>query len=185
MRLDCSVCVVRDWSPADKADLVTFANNRKVWRNLTDDFPHPYRDADADNWLAALAAMPEPTTWAIEVDGRAVGSIGVHPGTGVCPKRADFGYWLGEPYWGRGIATAAARAVAPHAMQRFGLCRLEASAFAWNPASMRVLEKCGFVREGVARAGIFKDGCIIDEVDYALVDLSHVDPASRAFTAER
>jgi len=64
----------------------------------------------------------------------------------------------------------AARAVAPYAMEHFGLCRLEAAVFAWNPASMRVLEHCGFTREGISRAGVFKDGQVIDEVDYALVD---------------
>ena len=66
--------------------------------------------------------------------------------------------------------TDAASAVAPYAMDRFGLCRLEAAVFAWNPASMRVLERCGFVREGISTAGVFKDGQIVDEVDYALVD---------------
>jgi len=171
MRIECPVCAVRDWSPADKADLVRYANNRNVWRNLTHMFPNPYTEADADEWFAMLAAMPEPTHWAIEVDGQAVGGIGVSVGKGVFSKKAEFGYWLGEPYWGRGIMTGAARAVAPYALERFGLVRLEAAVFAWNPASMRVLEKCGFVREGVSRAGVFKDGQLLDEVDYALVDV--------------
>jgi len=170
MRLPCSNCVVRDWYPSDKPDLVRYANNRNIWRNLTHMFPHPYTAKDADDWLAMLAAMPEPTHWAIEVDGHAVGGIGVSLGDGVFAKKADVGYWLGEPYWGRGIMTEALGAVIPYAMDRFGLCRLEAAVFAWNPASMRVLERCGFVREGISRAGVFKDGQIIDEVDYALVD---------------
>lgn len=171
MRLHCSKCVIRDWSPADKADLVHYANNRNVWRNLTHTFPHPYTDTDADEWFASLAATPEATNWAIEVDGRAVGGIGVSIGEGVFSKKADIGYWLGEPYWGRGIMTDAAGNVATYAMDHFGLCRLEAAVFIWNPASMRVLEHCGFVREGISRAAVFKDGELIDEVDYALVDL--------------
>lgn len=178
MRLECSKCVVRDWSPHDKADLVRHANNRNVWRNLTHTFPHPYAEADADEWLATVAVMPEPTHWAIEVDGHAVGGIGVSIGEGVFAKRGDLGYWLGEPYWGRGIMTAAVSVVAPYAMDRFGLCRLEAAVFAWNPASMRVLERCGFVREGVSAAGVFKDGQLIDEVDYALVDRGRLTVAS-------
>jgi RimJ/RimL family protein N-acetyltransferase len=163
---------VRDWSHADTADLVRYADNRNVWRNLTHLFPHPYTEADANEWLATLQAMPEPTHWAIEVDGHAVGGIGVSLGEGVFAKKADLGYWLGEPYWGRGIMTDAASVIAPYAMRRFGLCRLEAAVFAWNPASMRVLEHCGFVREGISRAAVFKDGQVIDEVDYALVDAS-------------
>lgn len=173
MRIQGSKCVVRDWSSSDKADLVHHANNRNVWRNLTHLFPHPYTAADADDWFALLSAMPEPTHWAIEVEGRSVGGIGIRIGEGVFAKRADIGYWLGEPYWGRGIMTDATRAVVSYAMDRFDLCRLEASVFAWNPASMRVLEHCGFVREGVSRAGVFKDGHVIDEVDYALVDDRH------------
>jgi ribosomal-protein-alanine N-acetyltransferase len=171
MRIECASCVVRDWSPADKADLVRYADNRQIWRNLTHAFPSPYTEADADAWFASLAEMSEPTHWAIEVDGKAVGGIGVSLGEGVFVRSADFGYWLGESYWGCGITTEAARAVVPCAMARFGLCRLEASVFAWNPASMRVLEKCGFEREGISQASVFKDGQLIDRVVYAYVNL--------------
>jgi len=161
---------VRDWSPGDKEALVRDGDNRAIWRNLTHMFPHPYTEADADAWLAYLAAMPEPTSWAIEVEGAAAGGIGVEPGEGVFARSADFGYWLAEPYWGRGIMTEAVRAVVPYAMERFSLCRLESAVFAWNPASMRVLEKCGFQREGVSRASVFKDGEVIDRIVYALVE---------------
>ena len=171
MRLECSQCVVRDWSPSDKAALVHAANNRNVWRNLTDMFPHPYTEADADAWFARVAGMTEPTHWAIEVDGQAVGGFGLELGEGVFRKSAEFGYWLGEPYWGRGIMTEAAKAVIPEVMSHFGLCRLEAAVFAWNPRSMRVLEHCGFVREGISRASVFKDGEVTDRVVYALVEL--------------
>jgi [ribosomal protein S5]-alanine N-acetyltransferase len=170
MRLDCGSCIVRDWAPQDRAALVRFANNRNVWRNLAHYFPHPYTDADADAWFAMLTAQtPEPTHWAIEVDALAVGSIGVMLGEGVYAKSGHFGYWLGEPYWGRGIMSAAVRVTAPHALSRFGLARLEAPVFAWNPASMRVLEKGGFVREGVLRHSVFKDGELIDAMLYAYV----------------
>ena len=169
MHLDCGPCIVRDWRASDRESLLRFANNRNVWRNLTHRFPHPYTEADADAWFALLEQMPEPTHWAIEVEHVAVGGIGVMIGEGILEKSAHFGYWLGEPHWGRGIATAAARATADYAMPRFGLVRLEASVFAWNPASMRVLEKCGFVREGVLRRSVVKDGKIIDAVLYARV----------------
>lgn len=170
MRLECRQCAVRDWSPGDKEALVRDGDNRAIWRNLTHMFPHPYTVADADAWFAYLAAMPEPTSWAIEVEGAAAGGIGVEPGEGVFARSADFGYWLAEPYWGRGIMTEAVRAVVPYAMERFSLCRLESAVFAWNPASMRVLEKCGFQREGVSRASVFKDGEVIDRIVYALVE---------------
>jgi [ribosomal protein S5]-alanine N-acetyltransferase len=160
-------CVVRTWAPSDQAALLSVANNRNVWRNLTHRFPHPYTEADADGWFALLGKKAVCTNWAIEVDGLAVGGIGMEPGEGVYAKSARFGYWLGEPYWGRGIVTAAVRATVDFIFARFDLVRLEAPVFEWNPSSMRVLEKCGFVREGVLRKSIEKDGQIIDAVMYA------------------
>lgn len=169
MHLNCEACTVRDWTAGDRESLVRLANNRNIWRNLTHRFPHPYTEADAYAWLSFLARMPESTHWAIEVDASAVGGIGVMLGEGVYEKSGDFGYWLGEPYWGRGIMTAAVRATSAYALSRFGLVRLEARVFAWNPASMRVLEKCGFVREGVLQSSVFKDGEVVDSVLYARV----------------
>jgi [ribosomal protein S5]-alanine N-acetyltransferase len=161
--------VVRDWARSDQESLVRHANNRNVWRNLTHRFPHPYTSADAERWFASLEGMPEPTHWAIELESHAVGAVGVMLREGVHAKSAGFGYWLGEPYWGRGIMTQVVRAVVPYAMRRFNVVRLESPVFAWNPASMRVLEKCGFSREGVARASLFKEGQIIDQMVYAFV----------------
>jgi ribosomal-protein-alanine N-acetyltransferase len=169
MRIDCAGCAVRDWVGSDKTSILRFANNRKIWRNLTHGFPHPYTGADAERWFDLLEGMPEPSHWAIEADGQAVGGVGVTLRDGIYAKSGLFGYWLGEEYWGRGIMTQVVKVVAPYAMSRFGLVRLQSPVFAWNPASTRVLEKCGFVREGVARAGVFKDGQVVDEVVYSLV----------------
>lgn len=169
MRIDCGPCVLREWRRGDEADLIAAANSRKVWRNLHHRFPHPYTASDARHWFFLLAAMPEATHWAIEVDGRAVGDVGVDLGEGIYAKSGLFGYWLGEPWWGRGIGSAAVRAAAEYALARFGLMRLEAPVFAWNPASARVLEKAGFRREGILRKSVFKDGELIDQAIYALV----------------
>jgi RimJ/RimL family protein N-acetyltransferase len=170
MELKCGPCRVRDWRIGDRTSLLQFANNRNIWRNLTHRFPHPYTEENADAWFALLAAqMPEPTHWAIEVEGQAVGGIGVDLGEGVFAKSGHFGYWLGEPFWSRGIMSAAASAVSTYVMSRFDLVRLEASVFQWNPASMRVLEKAGFVREGLLRRSVFKDDAVIDSVLYARV----------------
>jgi len=169
MQIDLGPCIVRDWHRDDRAALARAANDRSVWRNLTHRFPHPYTEADADRWFALLARMPEPTHWAIEVAGEAAGGIGVELGEGVYAKSAHFGYWLARRHWGRGIMTAAVRAVSDYVLARLDVVRLEAPVFAWNPASMRVLEKCGFVREGVLRQSVFKDGELIDAVLYARV----------------
>jgi [ribosomal protein S5]-alanine N-acetyltransferase len=142
--------VVRHWARSDKASLVRHANNRNVWRNLTDRFPHPYTDADAEAWFGLLEGMREPSHWAIEVDGEAVGAVGCI---------------LGKGMYARSVSR-----VAPYAMQRFNLARLQSPVFAWNPASMRVLEKSGFAREARLKCSVFKDGQLIDELIYALVE---------------
>ena len=95
--------------------------------------------------------------------------LGLRMGEGVYAKSAGFGYWLGEPFWGRGIMTAAVQATSEYALDHFDLVRLESPVLEWNPASMRVLEKCGFVREGVLRRSVYKDGALIDAMLYALV----------------
>jgi RimJ/RimL family protein N-acetyltransferase len=171
MRLTTSLdsCVLRSWAPTDRASLVRHADNRKVWRNLTDAFPHPYTDADAGRWIEFANAGGRDIHLAIAIDGEAVGGIGAIGGTGVDRQTGRFGYWLGEPCWGRGIATAAARALVRLLEDERRFARLEAPVFAWNPASMRVLEKAGFVREGVLRRSVTKDGELIDSVLYALL----------------
>lgn len=162
-------CVLRPWRPGDKPDLLRYADNRNVARNMTHTFPHPYTEQDADLWLA-IAAEPGPSIQlAIEVEGHAVGGIGAIAGEGIFASTAEFGYWLGEPWWGRGIATAAARALASRILRERLFARLQAQVFAWNTHSMRVLEKAGFTREAVLRCAATKDGQLIDTVLYARV----------------
>ena len=162
-------CSLRPWRETDKPALLRHANNRNVWRNLTDMFPNPYTEADADAWLS-IASRPGPSLHlSIAVDGEAVGGIGLAAGSGVYRLTAQFGYWLGEAHWGRGIATAAARAMRRHAFTHTDFVRLEAPVFAWNPASARVLQKAGFVMESVRKRSVFKDGQLIDSFLYAAV----------------
>jgi [ribosomal protein S5]-alanine N-acetyltransferase len=167
VRTNFPTCTLRPWRPHDKPALVHHANNRRVWRNLTDMFPHPYTESDADRWLAMAGEVGTGLHLAIDVDGACVGGIGVMAGEGIARYTGDFGYWLGEAMWGRGIATAAARAMVAHLFATTAFERLQAPVFAWNAASMRVLEKVGFVREGVLRHSVFKDGELIDSVMYA------------------
>jgi RimJ/RimL family protein N-acetyltransferase len=162
-------CNLRSWRAHDKTALVGHANNRKVWRNLTEAFPHPYTEADAESWFSIANSASTSIHLAIEFDGEAVGGAGVIAGEGIARYTAQFGYWLGEAHWGKGIATAAARAMAKHAFANTEFTRLEAPVFAWNSASMRVLEKIGFVREGILKQSVFKDGQLIDSVMYAKV----------------
>ena len=162
---DCGVCRLRAWRTDDAASLALHANNEKISRGLRDRFPFPYTLEAAESFLAM--ATQKEWIFAIDVDGAAVGGLGFHPGEDVHRIDAEIGYWLAEPYWGRGIVPAALRAVVPAAMEALGLERVHAGVFANNPASMRVLEKAGFVREGVHRRAVLKRGEVLDLVMYA------------------
>ncbi|MFN7929616.1 MAG: GNAT family N-acetyltransferase [Blastocatellia bacterium] len=169
MELKLPNCVVRTWHPGDAAALVRHANNRDIWRNMRDRFPHPYTATDAENWLQFVAAHPQESHYAIVVADEAVGGIGLIPGQDIDRRSAEIGYWLGEGYWGRGIVTEAVRALTDYAFANTDLCRVWANVFAWNPGSMRVLEKAGFAREGVLRQAATKDGQTIDLVLFARI----------------
>lgn len=162
-------CVLRPWRAADQDSLVRHADNRRVWRNMTHTFPHPYTADDAQLWLRIAANPGASIQLAIDVGGEAVGGIGAIAGEGIYRATAQFGYWLGEAWWGRGIATAAARALASRIASERLFARLEAQVFEWNPASMRVLEKSGFQRDAVLRSAATKDGLLLDTVLYSRV----------------
>jgi [ribosomal protein S5]-alanine N-acetyltransferase len=123
-----------------------------VARWMTRTFPIPYTRRDAERWLAHATSDAFARYYAIEVDGLLVGGAGFEPYGGERSGTAAFGYWLGEPFWGRGIATDAARTLADHALAGDEIRRLEATVFVANVASARVLEKCGFTLEGTLRA---------------------------------
>ncbi len=169
MRIELSQAVLRPWRQDDAASLVQQANNRRVAHNLRDAFPHPYTAEDATNWVA-IANVAEPLRhFAIAVDGAAVGGIGLVIKDDVHRRSAEVGYWLGEAYWGRGIATEALRAISDYAFATFDLIRLFAGVFDWNPASARVLEKAGFEFEARHRRAITKGDRTGDELLYVLL----------------
>ena len=169
MEIRLSTCTLRPWRRGDEPSLARHANNRKVWRNLRDAFPHPYTAEHASAWVASNLGVVPVRNLAIEVDGEVAGSIGVSPFADVYARSAEIGYWVAEAHWGGGIATEAVRAVTEHGFRAFGVGRIQAAVFAWNEASMRVLEKCGYAREGVLAKSVFKDGELIDSVLYAIV----------------
>ena len=164
-----SLCTLRPWHSGDQEDLVNHANNRKVWRNLTDRFPHPYTNADAQNWLCIANEASRNHHLAIAYADKAIGGVGAIAGEGIARQTAQFGYWLGETYWGKGIASAATSSFLAYLEALGEFSRLEAPVFAWNPVSMRILEKLGFKREGVLRKSVSKDGELIDSVMYAYI----------------
>jgi RimJ/RimL family protein N-acetyltransferase len=168
MKLDLDLCTLRPFRPGDEDDLVRHANNRKVWIGLRDRFPHPYTNADAESFLARVQLQNPQTIWAVTVEEHVVGGIGLVLGSDVERISAEIGYWLGEEFWGRGIATAAVRGLTRHAMAHFELNRIFAVPFASSTTSIRVLQKAGYRHEGTLIASAMKDGKILDQEMYAI-----------------
>ena len=160
---------IRSWTQDDRSAVAKYANNHKVWLNLRDVFPYPYSIEDADHYLQEVAGQNPETHFAIATDDEAIGAIGLIPQDDVSKKSMELGYWLAEPFWGRGIVTQAVRVMIDFAFSNFDIIRIFAEVFEWNAASKRVLEKAGFECEGCLRKSVFKDGQIIDKFIYAVV----------------
>ena len=160
---------IRSWQAGDAPSLARHADNRKIWLQVRDRFPHPYTLEAAEGWVAMAPAADPETQFAIEVNGEAAGGIGVFLQQDVERYSAEIGYWLGETHWNRGIATAAVRRFTEYAFDRYDLCRLYANVFETNPGSCRVLERSGYQLEGRLRHSSVKDGQVLDGLLYAAV----------------
>lgn len=153
----------------DAPRLAELANNIKIAENLRDAFPHPYSLADAEKFIDMCLKHNPTQAFAIEYDGEYAGNIGLHPETDVYRKSAEIGYFLGEPYWGKGIITKAVKQIVEYGFANLDIVRIHTGVFEYNEASQRVLEKCGFKKEAVFEKAIFKKNQLWNEVRYALV----------------
>jgi [ribosomal protein S5]-alanine N-acetyltransferase len=160
---------IRQWKNDDLDSLVLNANNIQVWNNLRNYFPHPYTTENGEEWLLKTIEASPIVNLAIDVDGVAVGGIGLILNSDVYVMSAEIGYWLGETYWGQGITTEAVRQMIDYTFYYYDIVRLYAEVFETNKASMRVLEKNGFYLEGVRRKAVLKNGVLMD--DYIWVKL--------------
>ena len=164
-------CTIRPWRISDAPDLAAAINNKKVLDNLRDGLPYPYTVKDAEEYInAMLQADPDKTfAFAITLDDKAIGSIGVFRKDNIHACTAEMGYYIAEPYWGKGYGTEAVRQVCRHVFDTTDIIRIFAEPFAHNIGSCRVLEKAGFVLEGVMRKNAVKNGRVLDMKLYALV----------------
>jgi len=163
---------LRSWEKEDAAALVQHANNPKIAANMRDGFPYPYTLKNANDWLDAVLKDEKNIFLAIEMDGEAIGGIGIIPFGDVYRKGAEIGYWLSETYWNRGIATDAINQLVNHAFKFAGLIRISACVFEKNKTSMHVLEKAGFHLESIHKKAVFKNGELLDEFVYVRLNES-------------
>ncbi|HXR24170.1 MAG TPA: GNAT family protein [Candidatus Binataceae bacterium] len=161
---------LRRWLRSDIDAIVRYVNNRNVWITLNDCIPHPYTVVDAESWIAFCDQQGEPVhNFAIDLKSEAIGAIGLRRLVDVYRLTAAIGYWIGEPLWGRGIATAALERATAYGFATLGLERIQASVYEGNLASARVLEKVGYTFEGRLRRNVFKDGQLRDSYMYSRI----------------
>lgn len=160
--------ILRPWKKDDLESLVENANNFNIAKNMTDGFPHPYTLEDGKKFIEFAMSKNPPLIMAIEIDGKAVGGIGLHPQSDIQKKNGELGYWLAEPFWGKGIVTEAIKAMVEYGFKHFEIERIFARPFGTNLASQKALEKTGFKLEAHLENTLYKNEEYQDELIYAL-----------------
>ena len=160
---------IRPITKEDAPRVALFADNKKIWDNVRDYFPHPYLLPDAIDFIEMVNDHKTNKIFAIANEDGLIGVIGLHPFTDIYRYTAEIGYWTGEPFWGMGYATQAVRWIVEYTWRATQIVRIEAGVFPFNIASMRVLEKCGFHKEGIKRNYLYKNDKICDEHTYVLL----------------
>jgi len=159
---------LRPWSISDLDSLVGYANNWNIAKFLTDKFPFPYTESNGRAFIEFATKDNPVHIFAIDIGGQAVGGIGIHPQDDIFRKNAELGYWLAEPFWGKGIMSGAVKQAVNVAFDTFAIDRVFARPFGTNLASQKVLEKNGFVLEGRFEKVLFKNNEYADELIYAV-----------------
>ncbi len=184
MVIDCKEFILREPNPGDVSDMTLLANNRNIWLNLRNHFPHPYDEGHARQFILSCMKKPIQTIFAIEMEYKIIGVIGLFIQEDVYSKSAELGYWLGEPFWNKGIMSKAIPAIRDFGLNALNLERIHAGVYEYNEASMRVLEKSGFVKEGIARNAVVKNNRLVNEHIYSILK-SDVVPCAKKEKASK
>jgi len=160
--------ILRALRYSDKESMAALANNKRIWNNLRDEFPYPYTENDALKFIDAIKVKEPQVDFAIDYERRFSGVISLILQKDIQRHSAEIGYWIGEPFWGKGITTAAVGLIVDYGFKTLSLQRIFASVFEGNVASQRVLEKCGFELEGTLRKGAFKNSRFINDLRYGI-----------------
>lgn len=165
------ICKIRKWKLTDASDLALALSNKHIQDNLRDGLPYPYTEKDGMDYISAMLSANENDTFAfaIIVDNKAIGSIGVFRQENIHRRTAELGYYIAEEYWGKGIMTEAVKQICDYVYKNSDIIRIYAEPFSYNRASCRVLEKAGFQYEGTLRSNAVKGGKVIDMKMYARI----------------
>jgi len=161
--------LLRSLNIDDKMILAALANNKNIFDNVRDYLPFPYKESDAEEFIQSVQRENPQTTFAIEYEGKFCGVCGLMLQTDVYRKTAEIGYWIGEPFWNKGIVTTAVKLLTQYSFNRLNLVRIHTGVFEYNLASMKVLEKNGYEKDGIFKKSILKNGSIWNEHRYSKV----------------
>ncbi|RCW36633.1 GNAT family N-acetyltransferase [Marinilabilia salmonicolor] len=161
---------LRPFREEDAPVLARLLNNKKIWNNIRDFVPHPYSEQDARDFIAICRKEDPLYTFVVEYEEQLAGVVGVVPQKDVYRISAEIGYWLGEPFWGKGIMTEAVKRMVDYGFNDLNLIRIFTGVFDFNKGSHRVLEKAGFKLECIFRKALIKNGVVCDEYRYAIIN---------------
>jgi len=160
---------IRPWHPEDAEALAAYADNPKIWRQMRDSFPHPFTMERAHAFIDATLKPSSSLFLALASPHEAIGGIGITRGDDVHHRTAELGYWLAEPFWGRGYMRTAIVALTSYLFAQTDLLRIYAEPFASNLASIRALERAGYSCEGRLHCSVVKEGKVLDQLLFAAV----------------
>jgi [ribosomal protein S5]-alanine N-acetyltransferase len=158
---------LRDFTINDIDSVAENANNIKISENLRDRFPYPYLRQDAEEFITIIASSDQSKIFAIDVDGNAIGAIGLITQGDIYKKTVELGYWIGEKYWNKGIISGAIKEVVDYTFDNYDIVKIFAKVFDKNAASAKALEKNGFILEARLKNQIYKSGVFLDELVYS------------------
>ena len=164
-------CKIRKWKLTDAKDIAVALSNKKIQDNLRDGLPYPYSEQDGIDFISSMLSANEDETFAfaITLDDKVIGSIGVFRQQNIHRQTAEMGYYIAEEYWGKGIMTDAVKQICNYVFKNSDILRIYAEPFAYNTGSCRVLEKACFQYEVTLRNNAVKNGKVIDMKMYSLL----------------
>ena len=171
MEINIMNCKIRKWKLTDAKDIAVALSNKKIQDNLRDGLPYPYSEKDGIDFISSMISANEDETFAfaITLDDKVTGSIGVFRQQNIHRQTAEMGYYIAEEYWGKGIMTDAVKQICEYVFKNSDILRIYAEPFAYNTGSCRILEKVGFQYEGTLRNNAVKNGKVIDMKMYSLL----------------
>jgi RimJ/RimL family protein N-acetyltransferase len=160
---------LRPFSIDDMYALANLANDVEIFNNVRDRFPFPYRREHAESFIRNANKDPDELVLAITCDAKLAGSISLTRQTDIFRLTAELGYWVGRPFWRKGVATDAIKQICTLGFNTLGLIRIHATVADFNIGSQKTLLKCGFTHEGTMRSAFIKNGIVGDELIFGLV----------------